>query len=272
MTNFDNTATSMGPCSQAAGITVYSDASYGGTSKTYAFPTSCSNSILNDGLNDAVSSIQVSGGCVRLWTDINCAGTYMEYSANGASMTNFDNTATSMGPCATASGVVVYDTANYAGTTKTYALQTTCSNNILNDGLNDAVSSIAVSGGCVRLWGDINCAGTFRDFVLPASSLPDFDNTATSMGPCSSPPTISLTVYSDPNNAGTSKSYTVGSSCNSDFVTSNFNDMVSSLAVSGGCVRLWSDISCGGTSKDYTANAATMPDFDNSASSFGPCT
>ncbi|KAI1698808.1 hypothetical protein DdX_17682 [Ditylenchus destructor] len=85
--------------SASSSLTVYDGSSYGGTSKTYSIPTTCSNSILNDGFNDMVSSIKVSGGCVRLWADDNCSGTYKEYSANTASMPDFDNTATSMGPC-----------------------------------------------------------------------------------------------------------------------------------------------------------------------------
>ncbi|KAI1698109.1 astacin (Peptidase family m12A) domain-containing protein [Ditylenchus destructor] len=277
MPDFDNSATSMGPCSgsqQTTGITVYDGANYAGTSKTYAFPTTCSNSILNDGFNDMASSIKVSGGCVRLWADDNCSGTYKEYSANTASMPDFDNSATSMGPCSGSqtTGITVYDGASYAGTSKTYTFPTACSNSIISDGFNDIISSIKVSGGCVRLWAGGSCTGIYKEYSADTASMPDFDNTASSTGPCSAAKATSFSVYDGTNYGGTSQTYAFPTTCSNSILNDGFNDMVSSIQIMDGCVRLWADDNCSGTYKEYSTSTASMPDFDNSATSMGPCT
>jgi hypothetical protein len=245
-------------------ITVYDGENYTGTSKTYDLPTTCNNSIITDGLNDKVSSIQVSGGCVRLWAIGDCLGGYQDYTANAPSMSGFDNSATSMGPCFSASGLVsftVYDGNNFTGQSGTHTVTSlSCQRVYVN------ASSIHVGGGCVRLWNDTNCSGISKDYSTHAASMPDFDNMAKAYTAC--PSKDNLTVYDGANYSGQSRTYRIPTTCEG-FTNGNWE--ISSIKVTGGCVRLWTNGLCSGAYKEYSANAASMPDFDNAALSMGPC-
>jgi len=87
----------------------------------------------------------------------------------------------------------------------------------------------------------------------------------------SAPPTV--TVYDGANYAGSSKTYTLTDyTCNDDLAY-NFNDIVSSLQITSGCVELFGAKDCIGGSKQYTANTPSLvaDGLDNSASSLRQC-
>ena len=64
----------------------------------------------------------------------------------------------------------MYDSTNYGGDSISYTVTSTC-NNALASEFNDRSSSLKLTSGCVRLYGDINCAGDYRDFTANTPDL-----------------------------------------------------------------------------------------------------
>jgi len=245
---------------------VYADANYGGVSHTYTVTGTC-NTVITSEFNDQTSSLKLTSGCVEMFGSTDCTGGSKQYTANTASLTadGFDNSFSSFRSC---SSMSVYADPNYGGVSQTRAVTGTCNNDLASI-FNDQTSSLQLSG-CVQLFADYGCTGVSRQYTGNVANLSadGFDNSLTSFRECSS-----FTVYDSVNYGGVSQTYAVTSTCNNAlYMTDNFNDMASSIQVTG-CVKLFADGGCSGVSHQYTGNVAnfTADAFDNSASSFRAC-
>jgi hypothetical protein len=162
--------------SSLAGVTLYEDINYGGTSETFT----SDDSDLRDNLigNDAVTAIKVSAGCtVTLYQDINYGGTSETFTSDDSDLRdnligNDAVTAIKVQCGTTLSGVTLYEDINYGGTSETF----TSDDSDLRDNLigNDAVTAIKVPAGrTVTLYSDINYGGTSETFTSDDPDLRD---------------------------------------------------------------------------------------------------
>ena len=172
-----------------AGVTLYPNASFGGTGVTFGVGSYTLSQMAAAGMpNDAVSSIHVpSGYQIIAYGDDNYAGTSWTYTADNTNLANTgnDNQISSFKISQTAaSGATFYPDANYGGTGVTLGDGSYTIAQMQAAGItNDAITSIQVpSGKTVVAYADGDFTGTSWTFTAnnPNLATTGGDNTISS--------------------------------------------------------------------------------------------
>jgi hypothetical protein len=72
---------------------------FSGDSKQYSVSSSCSNGLAGN-FNDKTTSLKISSGCVRIYKEINCAGSSLTFTADSANIgTDMNDSASSFRAC-----------------------------------------------------------------------------------------------------------------------------------------------------------------------------
>ncbi|HEX4442761.1 MAG TPA: hypothetical protein VHZ81_04245 [Galbitalea sp.] len=166
-----------------AGVTLYPNASFGGTGVTFGVGSYTLAEMVAAGMpNDAVSSIQVPTGYqIVAYGDDGFSGTSWTYTANNTNLANTgnDNTISSFVITSTAaSGVAFYPNANYGGTGVTLGDGSYGISQMEAAGIaNDAISSIQVPAGkTVVAYTDGDFTGTSWTFTASNANLANTGN------------------------------------------------------------------------------------------------
>jgi hypothetical protein len=182
LTGINDAATSFSDCSTPV-LTLYSDSGYAGSSKQYTVTNVCNNDLAIS-FNDVASSLKLTSGCVRLYNDVGCTGGYVQYTGDSSFLSGINDGATSFSDCTLAAPILtLFEDPNYEGASKEYPVTSTCSNAI-HSNFNDMASSLKLASGCVRLYGDTDCTGTYEDFYGDSDTIPTIDDDASSFRSC----------------------------------------------------------------------------------------
>ena len=172
-----------GAVAPGAGVTLYPNASYGGTGVSFGVGSYTLSQMVAAGMpNDAVSSIQVPAGyTIVAYADDNYSGTSWTYAANNANLANTgnDNAISSFKITqAASSGVTFYPDANFGGTGVTLGDGSYTISQMQAAGIaNDAISSIQVpSGKTVVAYADGDFTGTSWTFTANNANLANTGN------------------------------------------------------------------------------------------------
>ena len=163
------------PVSSSTGVTLFPNASYGGTGVTFGVGSYTLSQMVAAGMpNDAVSSIQVPAGYqIVAYGDDNYAGTSWTYTANNSNLANTGNDNQISSFKVSKIGVTLYPNASFGGTGVTFAPGSYSLAQMVAAGMpNDAVSSIQVPAGMqIVAYGDDAFSGTSWTYTANNTNL-----------------------------------------------------------------------------------------------------
>jgi len=213
-------------------VTVYQNASYGGSSVSFGINNSIYqvNCLTTYNMNDSISSLKIltttpDSGCMLTYDDCGYSGTATEYCS---STSGLGGTISSVVVGASVSGVILYSGSSYSGNTLSISANTSYSC-LTSANFNDLTKSIAIAAdpgaGCVTLWSDCWFGSDSITYCSNQSTVAKNDYYS-SMAVGSG---HTVTLYKDSNYGGTSHSYSTGvQAC---LTTTSFNDSLSSLKI-----------------------------------------
>lgn len=247
------TALAEGAIAQSSQIILYDNPGFTGEQRPLT--TTVSN-LGHVNFNDRADSLVVVSGLWQVCTNVNyrgrCqtlgVGSYSDLS--GLGLTNALSSIQPVAPSSTRPEVTVYADVNFGGRSQRLGDSTT---NLGHYGLNDAVSSVQVSGGAWQICSDINYRG--RCHTLQPGSYSNlghlgWQDTISSLQLLTEPATATgITLYQNPNFEGRSLGL---SEANYNIGAQGFNDQAVSAIVSVGTWEVCENVGFGGRCQRLT--------------------